>query len=118
MNWWTTYPAEEGGGTILGNHLFFAARAGQSLAGEGWPADAAERAARLAPRVAPEPGSLERLVADARGLDAFALAAFREAWRRTVRVSPCSTSRAPTFCRPRSWIPNAEPRTASRSRRP
>jgi hypothetical protein len=82
VNWWTTYPAEEGGGTILGNHLFFAARAGGSLAGEGWPADAAERAARLAPRVAPEPGSLERLVADARGLDAFALAAFRDAWRR------------------------------------
>jgi hypothetical protein len=82
VNWWTTYPAEEGGGTILGNHLFFAARAGASLAGEGWPVDAAEHAARLAPRVAPEPGSLERLVADARGLDAFALAAFREAWRR------------------------------------
>src|SRR5512143_3894418 len=82
VNWWTTYPAEEGGGTILGNHLFFAARAGASLAGEGWPADAAERASRLAPRVAPEPGSLERLVADARGLDTFALAAFREAWRR------------------------------------
>jgi hypothetical protein len=82
VNWWTTYPAEEGAGTILGNHLFFAARAGGSLAGEGWPADAAERAARLAPRVAPEPGSLERLVADARGLDAFALAAFRDAWRR------------------------------------
>ncbi len=82
VNWWTTYPAGEDGGTILGNHLFFAARAGLSLAGEGWPAEAAERAARLAPRIAPEPGSLERLVADARGLDAFALAAFREAWRR------------------------------------
>jgi hypothetical protein len=82
VNWWTTYPAEEGGGTILGNHLFFAARAGGSLAGEGWPADAAERAARLAPRLAPEPGSLERLVADARGLDDFALVAFRDAWRR------------------------------------
>ncbi len=82
VNWWTTYPSEEGGGTILGNHLFFAARSGAALAGEGWPADAAERAARLAPRVAPEPGSLERLVADARGLDDFALAAFRDAWRR------------------------------------
>src|SRR5450759_1685786 len=82
VNWWTTYPAEEGGGTILGNHLFFAARAGGALAGEGWPADAAERAARLAPRVAPEPGSLERLVAAAEGLAAFALAAFRDAWRR------------------------------------
>jgi len=82
VNWWTTYPSEEGGGTILGNHLFFAARSGGALAGEGWPADAAERAARLAPRVAPEPGSLERLVADARGLDDFALTAFRDAWRR------------------------------------
>jgi hypothetical protein len=82
VNWWTTYPAEESGGTILGNHLFFAARAGSSLAGEGWPPEAAERAGRLAPRLAPEPGSLERLVADARGLDDFALAAFRDAWRR------------------------------------
>jgi hypothetical protein len=82
VNWWTTYPADESGGTILGNHLFFAARAGSSLAGEGWPLEAAERAARLAPRLAPEPGSLERLVADARGLDDFALAAFRDAWRR------------------------------------
>jgi hypothetical protein len=82
VNWWTTYPAEESGGTILGNHLFFAARAGSSLAGEGWPPEAAERAARLAPRLVPEPGSLERLVADARGLDDFALAAFRDAWRR------------------------------------
>jgi hypothetical protein len=82
VNWWTTYPSEEGGGTILGNHLFFAARSGGALAGEGWPADAAERAARLAPRIAPEPGSLERLVADAGGLDDFALAAFRDAWRR------------------------------------
>jgi len=82
VNWWTTYPAEESGGTILGNHLFFAARAGLPLAGEGWPPEAAERAARLAPRLVPEPGSLERLVADARGLDDFALAAFRDAWRR------------------------------------
>ena len=82
VNWWTTSPAEESGGTILGNHLFFAARAGSPLAGEGWPPEAAERAARLAPRLVPEPGSLERLVADARGLDDFALAAFRDAWRR------------------------------------
>jgi hypothetical protein len=82
VNWWTTYPAEESGGTILGNHLFFAARAGSPLAGEGWPPEAAARAARLAPRLVPEPGSLERLVADARGLDDFALAAFRDAWRR------------------------------------
>ena len=79
VNWWTTYPASGGGGTVLGNHLFFAARAGASLAGEGWPPEAAERAARLAPRLAPEPGSLERLVEDARGLDAFAVAAFRDA---------------------------------------
>ncbi len=82
VNWWTTYPASEGGGTVLGNHLFFAARAGASLAGEGWPPEAAERAARFAPRLAPEPGSLERLVEDARGLDAFAIAAFRDASRR------------------------------------
>jgi len=82
VNSWTTYPASGGGGTVLGNHLFFAARAGSSLAGEGWPAEAAERAARLAPRVAPEPGSLERLVEDARGLDAFAIAAFRDAAAR------------------------------------
>jgi hypothetical protein len=79
VNWWTTYPASEGGGLVLGNHLFFAARAGATLAGEGWPAEAVERAARLAPRLAPEPGSLERLVEDARGLDAFATAAFRDA---------------------------------------
>ncbi len=82
VDWWTTYPAGDGGGTILGNHLFFAARAGASLAGEGWPPEAAERAARLAPRVAPEPGSLERLVEDARGLDAFAIAAWRDAAAR------------------------------------
>ena len=82
VNWWTTYPAGDGGGTVLGNHLFFAARAGASLAGEGWPAEAAERAARLAPRLAPEPGSLERLVEDARGLDSFAIAAFRDAAAR------------------------------------
>ena len=82
VNWWTTYPAGESGGTVLGNHLFFAARAGAALAGEGWPAEAAERAARLAPRLAPEPGSLERLVEDARGLDAFAIAAFRDAAAR------------------------------------
>ena len=82
VNWWTTYPAGDAGGTVLGNHLFFAARAGAALAGEGWPAEAAERAARLAPRLAPEPGSLERLVEDARGLDAFAIAAFRDAAAR------------------------------------
>lgn len=82
VNWWTTYPAADGGGTVLGNHLFFAARAGATLAGEGWPADAVGRAARLAPRLAPEPGSLERLVEDARGLDAFAIAAFRDAAAR------------------------------------
>ena len=82
VNWWTTYPAADGGGTVLGNHLFFAARAGATLAGEGWPAEAAERAARLAPRLAPEPGSLERLVEDAKGLDAFAIAAFRDAAAR------------------------------------
>lgn len=85
VNWWTTYPAGNDGGTVLGNHLFFAARSGATLAGEGWPPEAVERAARLAPRVAPEPGSLERRVADAEGLDAFAIAAFRDA---TAREKP------------------------------
>ncbi len=88
VNWWTTYPAADGGGTVLGNHLFFAARAGATLAGEGWPAEVVARVARLAPRLAPEPGSLERLVEDARGLDAFAVAAFRDvAVREKPRLS-------------------------------
>ncbi|HEV8268408.1 MAG TPA: hypothetical protein VGR00_09255 [Thermoanaerobaculia bacterium] len=78
VNWWTTYPAGEDGGTVFSNHLFFAARAGRPLAGEGWPAEAVERAARLAPRVAPEPGTVDRLVEDARGLDDFAWRSFRE----------------------------------------
>ena len=82
VNWWTTYPAESGGATVLGNHLFFAARAGAKLSGEGWPPEAAERAASLAPRVAPEPGSLERLIADAEGLDDFAIRVFRDASSR------------------------------------
>jgi hypothetical protein len=82
VDWWTTYPADSAGGTVLSNHLFFAARAGHSLAGEGWPAEAAERAAHLAPRWAPEPGSVERLVEDARGLDAFSVKAFLDARER------------------------------------
>src|SRR5204863_6276013 len=77
-----TYPADAGAGTILGNHLFFAARAGFTMAGEGWPAEAAERAARLAPSTAPEPGTLERLVADAQGLDDFSLKAWTDARQR------------------------------------
>jgi hypothetical protein len=85
VNWWTTYPAAEGGGTVLGNHLFFAARAGATLVGEGWPAEVVARVARLAPRLVPEPGSLERLVEDAKGLDAFAIAAFRDV---TAREKP------------------------------
>jgi hypothetical protein len=85
VNWWTTYPAGDGGGTVLSNHLFFAARSGASLAGEGWPPEAAARAAALAPRAAPPAGSLQRLVADAEGLDAFALRAFRDA---LVREKP------------------------------
>ncbi len=76
VNWWTTYPAGPDATVVLSNHLFFAARAGSSLAGEGWPADAAARAAALAPRGVPSGGRVERLVADARGLDAFARAAF------------------------------------------
>ena len=82
VDWWTTYPADAGAGTILGNHLFFAARAGLTLAGEGWPSEAAERAARLAERSAPEPGTLERLVADAQGLDDFSLKAWADARER------------------------------------
>ncbi|MBK9375794.1 MAG: hypothetical protein IPN03_19255 [Holophagales bacterium] len=78
VNWWTTWPADDAGGVVLGNHLFFAARAGAKLEGEGWPPEAAARAARLAVReAAPRPG-VGRLVADARGLDAFAIAAFRQ----------------------------------------
>lgn len=79
VGWWTTYPADEAGATVLSNHLFFAARAGASLAGEGWPPDATARAAALAPRVAPEPGSLDRLLADAEGVDDFAIRAFLDA---------------------------------------
>lgn len=82
VNWWTTYPAGSGGGTILGNHLYFAARAGSSLAGEGWPDDAARRAAALVAKAAPPPSPVERLVADAAAIDAWALAAFAEASAR------------------------------------
>ncbi len=82
VNWWTTYPAGEGGGTILSNHLVFAARSGGSLAGEGWPPEAAARAAAFAPPVSGAAGSLERLVADARGMDAFARRAFVDALAR------------------------------------
>ncbi len=84
VNWWTTYPAasEASSATVLSNHLFFAARAGASLKGEGWPEEAAARAARLAPRVAPEPGTVDRLIADAEGLDAFSIRAFEEAFAR------------------------------------
>lgn len=78
VGWWTTYPADAGSGTVLSNHLFFAARAGSSLAGEGWPPEAAARAAQQAPRVAPEPGTLDRLVEDATGLDAFSIKVFEE----------------------------------------
>lgn len=82
VNWWTTYPAGDGGGTVFSNHLFFAARSGASLAGEGWPPEAVARSASLAPRGAPSPGSLERLVADAAGLDDFALSVFRDTLER------------------------------------
>ncbi len=70
VGWWTTYPATAGGATVLSNHLYFAARSGGTLAGEGWPADAAERAARLVPRPASGEGE-GRLARDATGLDAF-----------------------------------------------
>ncbi len=82
VNWWTTYPAGPDGGTVLSNHLFFAARAGGSLTGEGWPPEAVARAAALAPRSAPGPVSLEQLVADAEGLDDFGRRAFLEAFGR------------------------------------
>ncbi|MFI5182261.1 MAG: hypothetical protein ACHQPI_12815, partial [Thermoanaerobaculia bacterium] len=82
VNWWTTYPAGEGGGTILSNHLAFAARSGGSLAGEGWPPEAVARAATFAQPASGAAGSLERLVADARGMDAFALGTFLDALER------------------------------------
>ncbi len=87
VNWWTTWPAGGEGGVVLGNHLYFAARAGAKLDREGWPADATARAARLAPPA--ERGSgVGRLVADARGLDAFAIEAFRhEAARGRPRLA-------------------------------
>jgi len=81
VGWWTTYPAT-GPATVLSNHLYFAARAGAPLAGEGWPPESAARAAVLARGTAAPAGSVERLVADASGLDAFSIAAFEQAWER------------------------------------
>ncbi len=78
VNWWTTWPADDAGGVILGNHLFFAARSGAKLEREGWPPEAAVRASRLAVREEDRAAGAGRLVADARGLDAFAIAAFRQ----------------------------------------
>lgn len=84
VNWWTTWPADDSGGVVLGNHLFFAARAGAKLDGEAWPPEAAARAARLVPVAGAAPG----LAADARGLDAFAIEAFRgEAGRAGPRLA-------------------------------
>lgn len=77
VNWWTTWPADDAGGVVLGNHLYFAARSGARLDREGWPAEAVARAARLAGRSTAATG-VPRLVEDARGLDAFAIAAFRQ----------------------------------------
>jgi hypothetical protein len=82
VNWWTTYPSGPDGGTIFSNHLFFAARSGGALTGEGWPPESVGRAAALAPRTAPALGSLERLVADAEGLNDFARRAFLDAFAR------------------------------------
>ncbi|MBL8111620.1 MAG: hypothetical protein JNK60_01955 [Acidobacteria bacterium] len=79
VSWWTTYPAGDGGGTVLSNHLYFAARSGGPLVGEAWPEEAGVRAAKLVPRRGGEQG-VARLVADAEGWDAFVLASFREAW--------------------------------------
>ncbi len=81
VGWWTTYPAT-GPATVLSNHLYFAARAGAPLTGEGWPPEAGVRAAKLAHGTAAPAGSVERLVADASGLDAFSIAAFEEAWEK------------------------------------
>ncbi len=78
VNWWTTWPADDAGGVVLGNHLFFAARSGAKLEREGWPPEAAARASRLAVREGDRAAGAGRLVADARGLDAFAIAAFRQ----------------------------------------
>jgi hypothetical protein len=88
VNWWTTWPAGDAGGVVLGNHLFFAARAGRSLEGEGWPAEAAARAVAAAPRALSGADGVARLVDDARGLDAFAISAFRqEAARSRPRLA-------------------------------
>lgn len=88
VNWWTTWPAGDAGGVVLGNHLYFAARAGGALEGEGWPAEAVRRAATAAPPAAPAADGAQRLVDDARGLDAFAIAAFRgETARSRPRLS-------------------------------
>lgn len=88
VNWWTTWPADDAGGVVLGNHLYFAARAGAKLDGEGWPPEAAARAAPLARGERAEGGGVAALVADARGLDAFAMAAFRqEAARARPRLA-------------------------------
>ncbi|MGE5346428.1 MAG: hypothetical protein ACM3JH_10770, partial [Acidithiobacillales bacterium] len=76
------YPAGDGGGTVLSNHLFFAARSGASLVGEGWPPEAVSRAAALAPHRPDGESPLSRLVADAEGLDDFALRSFRDALAR------------------------------------
>lgn len=88
VNWWTTWPADARGGVVLGNHLYFAARAGSRLDGEAWPPEAAARAAALAPRGGLAEAGAASLAADARGLDAFAMAAFRqEAARSRPRLS-------------------------------
>jgi hypothetical protein len=78
VNWWTTWPADDAGGVVLGNHLYFAARAGRKLEREAWPEEAGARAARLARAPRPGGSAVERLIADARGLDEFAVAAFRQ----------------------------------------
>ncbi|MFN7986866.1 MAG: hypothetical protein U0529_05305 [Thermoanaerobaculia bacterium] len=83
VNWWTTWPADDAGGVVLGNHLYFAARAGSKLDREGWPPEATARAALLAPRAVEKGSGASRLAADARGLDAFAIAAFRQEAGRT-----------------------------------
>ncbi len=83
VNWWTTWPADDAGGVVLGNHLFFAARSGARLEREGWPPEAVARAAKLAPPAEAGAKGVARLVADAKGLDAFAIAVFRQEVART-----------------------------------
>ncbi len=82
VNWWTTYPVAGPAGTVLSNHLYFAARDGESLEREGYPLKAVRAAARLVPKSPPPAGALERLLFDARQINRFAEEAFLDAIKR------------------------------------